>query len=143
MSELRPEITSQAEGTGKRRAMMITSVLAAVVAAGLASICCVGPLLIALVGIGSAGFTASVDPYRPYLIAVTLGLLAVGFYMIYRPRRAGAGGAADPCGEHCERPRFRRISRISLWAATALILLLLTFPYYEKLVEPYLVKWLL
>lgn len=140
MSELRPEIAPPQEAKGKRRAVMITSVLAAVVAAGLASICCVGPLLIALVGIGSASFTASVDPYRPYLIAVTLGLLAVGFYMIYRPRRAGA---ADPCGDHCERPRFRRISRISLWAATALIVLLLTFPYYEKLIEPYLVKWLL
>jgi mercuric ion transport protein len=129
-------------GTGRRRAFQIGTVVAAIGAAALASICCVGPIFIAIAGVGSYGFVARMDAYRPLFILVTLGLLAAGFYLSYGRRRAGAGGATA-CGEDCARPRLRRAGRIALWASAVLVLALLAFPYFAPWVEPYLARMLL
>jgi len=138
------ESTRTASGTGGRRAFQIGTVVAAVGAAALASICCVGPIFIALAGVGSYGFVARMDAYRPLFILLTLGLLAAGFYLTYGRRRARAGGAsADACGDDCARPRLRRAGRIALWASAVLVLALLVFPYFAPYVEPYLAELLL
>ena len=135
------ESTRTASGTGGRRAFQIGTVVAAVGAAGLASICCVGPIFIAVAGVGSYGFVARMDAYRPLFILLTLGLLAAGFYLTYGRRRARA--MAEACGDDCARPRLRRAGRIALWASAVLVLALLVFPYFAPYVEPYLAEMLL
>jgi mercuric ion transport protein len=105
------------------------SIGGAVLAAIAASSCCLGPLLLAALGIGGAGATAALGAYRPYLLAGTAALLGAGFYFTYRKPRVAAG---DACG--CERPRANRAGRVGLWLATVVVVLVAAAP-------PLLAKW--
>ena len=51
----------------------------------LASVCCIGPLVLALLGISGAAFAQRFEPLRPYLLIATYALLAGAFYSTYRP----------------------------------------------------------
>jgi mercuric ion transport protein len=111
------------------RATLATSA-GSVLAAFLASACCVGPLVLALLGLGGAGFLVKFEPYRPYFIALTFTLLGSGFYLTYRgprvaPATADAGGPACDCPA----PRTNRAGRVMLWVATVLVTGFLVFPY--------------
>jgi len=88
----------------------VFSQVGAVIAAFLASLCCIGPLIIGLIGIGSAGAFAAVAAYRPYFFGLTLLFLGYSFYQIYG------------------RQRGNRRTRIVLWSITALTVILLAFP---------------
>jgi copper chaperone CopZ len=61
--------------------------------------------------------------YRPYLLAGTAGLLGLGCFFTYRKR---AETRTDGCG--CERPRAKSASRIALWIATVLVVLVAAAP---------------
>lgn len=92
----------------------------AVLAALAASSCCVGPLILAALGIGGAGAFAALGAYRTYILAVTAVMLAGGFYLTYRkPRAVTAGG--DACGCEQPRPKAGRAGKIGLWVATAVV----------------------
>lgn len=94
-------------------------------AAGLlASACCIGPLILGAIGLGSLGFGAWLAPARPWFLALTGLLLAIGFFLAYRPVRAGA---CEP-GQACEMPKSRRPQRIMLWAVTLVAAALATYP---------------
>jgi mercuric ion transport protein len=69
----------------------------------LASVCCIGPLVFALLGISGAAFAQRFEPLRPYFLVATYALLAGAIYSTYRP-------AAKECGpgEACEMPRANR-----------------------------------
>lgn len=101
----------------------------AVGAALTASVCCVGPLVLALLGLGGAGLLVKMEPYRPAMIAVTAAFLAVGFWLTYRKPTPAVGPECD-----CEKPAVNRAGRIGLWLVTALVAALLAFPY----LTPYL-----
>ena len=103
------------------------SVAGAVVSAFLASLCCLGPLVFAVLGIGGAGLLVKFEPYRPYFTVLTLGLLGAGFYFTYRPRRVAA--VADEPACDCPHPTSNRLGRIILWMATVLVVGFLSFPY--------------
>ncbi len=60
----------------KDKAFVGASLLAAVVA----SFCCILPLVLAVGGFAVIGASAFFASLRPYLLAATFGLLAVGFY---------------------------------------------------------------
>jgi len=108
------------------------SVGGAIVAAFAASLCCLGPLLFAALGLGGAGLLVEFESYRPYFAALTLVLLAAGFYFTYRrPRPVPATAAAGPACD-CELPRANRFGRVLLWVATAVVAGLLGFPYLAQ-----------
>ncbi len=88
----------------------IFSQIGAVISAFLASLCCIGPLIVGLFGIGSAGAFAAVDAYRPYLLGAALLFLGYAFYQIYG------------------RKRGNRRTRTVLWIITGLTGVLLAFP---------------
>lgn len=96
----------------------------------LASLCCVGPLLFALTGLGGAGLLFELEPYRLYFIAVTALLLGAGFYFTYRSPRAGD---SEP-GCACPAPTANRAGEVMLWVVTVLVAAFLSFPY----LAPYL-----
>jgi mercuric ion transport protein len=98
----------------------------AVVAGIAASTCCLGPLVLAVLGVGGSATALAFEPYRPWLLALTGLLLGGAFYLTYR-RPAGECG---PDGA-CEVPRAGRAGKAFLWIATVLIVLAVTFPYYS------------
>lgn len=111
------------------RAMVATSA-GSVLAAFLASACCVGPLVFALLGLGGAGLLVKFEPYRPYFIALTAALLGTGFYLTYRrPRLAPVKVSANGPACDCPAPRTNRFGRVMLWVATVLVGGFLVFPY--------------
>jgi copper chaperone CopZ len=101
------------------------SVLASSLVAGLlASICCIGPLVLGAAGLGSLGLAGALAPLRPWFLGLTAALIAVGFYLAYRPQRA------ESCapGEMCAQPTSRRNQRLALWFVTVLAVALASYP---------------
>jgi mercuric ion transport protein len=97
-------------------------------AAGLAaSACCLGPLALAVVGIGGAASALALAPYRPYLLVLTAAFLGLAFFLTYRRSR----GACSP-GASCEMPRANRMGKLLLWLVTLVVVLAAVFPYYSR-----------
>ena len=101
------------------------AVVASVVVAAAASVCCIGPVVAAVLGAGALGAaSARFEPYRPWLLGVTMILLGVGFVSAYRRE--------PECADKTCAPSSRRTAKIALWTAVVLVILLATFPYYMK-----------
>lgn len=98
----------------------------AILAAIGASVCCVVPLALVLLGISGAWIAnlTALDAWRPWFSAVTSLCLAVAFWNLYGPRaRCRADGG-------CAVPRVLQRRRRWLWSVTIVTGLLLLFPYY-------------
>ena len=98
----------------------------AIAAALAASACCLGPLILAMIGLGGAGAALALQPYRPYLLMLTGVLLGGAFYTTYRR----PVGDCRP-GDSCAMPAAGRAGKVMLWVATVFIVLAVTFPYYS------------
>ncbi len=124
---------SSGDTGGSRRGLVAT--VGAVGAAFLASLCCIGPLVFVFFGVG-AGLASTFEPLRPVFTTATVALLALGFYTVYgrRPATSSVAGSGSSCDldANCRRPRRRR-DQVLLWIATALAIVLLTFPQWSKL----------
>lgn len=98
----------------------------AVITAVVASACCIGPLLLALVGVGGAwasGFH-SLERFRPMFTLVALGLLVLALFRYYRNFTAG-----DCCATDCDAPRTSRFRPGGMLLVVLLCAGLLAFPY--------------
>ncbi len=109
------------ETTGKSVWLNIGTVLAALGA----SLCCIVPVAVALLGVGSAALGAKLEPLRPYFVGLTVLLLAVAFYQAYKPKQVECAP-----GESCAVPASQKRHRIALWIIAVAALALVTFPYY-------------
>lgn len=103
------------------------SLAGSVAAAIAASACCVGPLVFALLGLGGAGALVALEPYRPFLMALTFVFLGLGFYLTFRRSPGPVSAEGDDCG--CEMPATNRTGKRLLWFSTGLVTLALLFPY--------------
>lgn len=93
-----------------------------------ASLCCILPVAVAVLGVGSAALGAQLEPLRPYFLGLTIAFLSLAFFQAYKPQKCAPG-------EVCAVPESRRRYRIMLWIVAILAIVLVTFPYY--------VAWLL
>ena len=109
---------------GRSRTLSGLTVVGAVVSGFLASVCCIGPLVLAMLGIGGAGLLARFEVYRPIFTAATLALLGAGFWLAYRKPKLVEG---DGCG--CEYPKASRVGRALLWGATVVAIIFWASPY--------------
>lgn len=100
-------------------------VLAALASAGLASVCCLGPLIVAGLGLGSLGLAAGLTRYRPFFLAVTGVVLAVAFYLAYRKRSVNCADGS------CELRSGSRAMKAAVWTAAALAAATATFPSWS------------
>jgi len=87
----------------------------AALVAFLGTLCCAGPAVIAVLGAGGALAAARLEPYRPYFLALSAVLLAVGFWRAYAPARLVSTGAACKI-------RTGRTVRTVLWLAALIML---------------------
>lgn len=101
-----------------------SSLIAGVFAAIGASVCCVGPLLLLSLGIGGAWVRSltTFEPFRPYLIPVTLVFLAITYHRLYLTPQV-----CEP-GKKCADPLVRKRQRIIFWTSSVLIIGLLAVP---------------
>jgi len=90
----------------------------------LASVCCLGPLVLVLLGVGGAWVSGlgALYPFKPYLLAATAAFLAWSGYMLYRPKKACAIGSL------CANPRLMRVQRIAFWAVAASVTVIVLLP---------------
>ena len=102
-------MTAQENGTEQKSGR--GALMAGGVSAVLASTCCLGPLLLVMLGFSGAwiGRLRVLEPYSPYFIAVALVAMVFAYRRIYRPTQA-----CKP-GEVCAIPRVRIAYKILLW----------------------------
>ena len=102
-------------------AALFTGGLAAI----LASTCCLGPLLLVMLGFSGAwiGKLRGMEPYRHYFIAAALVAMFLAYRHIYHPLKE-----CKP-GEVCSIPQVRVSYKIIFWVVVALILVALVYPY--------------
>ncbi len=98
----------------------------AVVTALLASVCCVVPFVLVMLGVSGAwiGNLRAFEPYKPIFILFTIGFLIAGFYSTYRKPKE----SCEP-GSLCAVPQTRKVQKIMLWIATVVVAVLLALPY--------------
>lgn len=95
------------------------------VAAILASTCCLGPLVLVMLGVSGAWISnlTVLEPYRPIFIGTALIALFLAYRRIFR--------AAPSCkpGEVCAVPQVRTAYKMIFWGVAALVVIALAFPY--------------
>lgn len=126
--QLLESLVDAGQSAGKKQGLVAAG---GVLAALAASSCCLLPLLLFSLGAGGAwiGRLTALAPYQPIFIALTVGFLAYGYWLVYRGPRAAC---AD--GEACARPLPNRLVVAGLWLATVLVLAAIAFPYIAPLI---------
>lgn len=94
-----------------------------VTAAVIASLCCIGPVLVVFLGVGSIAAFSVFEIYRPYLIGLTVALIGVTFFLTYRTREVKCEDGT------CKMESASRWAKIGVWTVTILAGLAVGFPY--------------
>lgn len=102
-----------------------------IITATAASLCCITPVLALIAGTSSIASTFSwIEPFRPYLITLTILVLAVAWYQKLKPKKQEID-----CDCEDEKPKFINSKKflllVSLFAG-----LMLAFPYYNQIFYP-------
>lgn len=126
-SAVKLDTPAKADTDGMSRATLAGGFLAAI----LASLCCLGPLVLVTVGVSGAWISnlTLLEPYRPASIGVALVFMALAWRRIYR---APAAAVCEP-GTLCALPQTNRTYRVMFWIVSALVLVALVFPYVAPL----------
>ena len=95
------------------------------IAAVLASTCCLGPLVLVVLGFSGAwiGNLTVLEPYRPALIGLALVALFFAYRRIFRPAQA-----CRP-GDVCALTQVKATYKMIFWGVSALVVIALAFPY--------------
>jgi len=99
------------------------STIGSLATAVVASLCCLGPAVVALIGAGSIGAFSAFETYRPYFIGLTAILLGVAFYMTYRKREVKCEDGS------CKIQGAGKWNKIGVWTAAFIAALAISYPY--------------
>lgn len=114
----------------KQQSLTKAGLAASVFAALGASICCIGPIAAAFLGLTSLGALVRAEKFRPLFAGVSFIFLAGAFFLTYRTRPADACQPGSVCATHPT--TVGRINRVVLWVVTAIVLIVLTFPTWSN-----------
>jgi copper chaperone CopZ/F0F1-type ATP synthase membrane subunit c/vacuolar-type H+-ATPase subunit K len=96
-----------------------------------ASICCITPVLAVIAGTSGIASTFSwIEPFRTYLIVMTILVLAFAWYQKLKPQKE-----VDCECETNEKPKFIQ-SKKFLGIVTVFAIVMLAFPYYSGIFYP-------
>jgi len=109
-----------------KRIITVGSILSAFAA----SLCCIGPLIFAVAGLGVFGAATFFASLRPYLLAGAAALLAVGFYFTYRPQKVICEDGT------CKTVKAGKGSKTSLWTAAIAVVAFAFSPYFTGYLFP-------
>ena len=101
-----------------------------VITAIAASLCCVTPLLALVAGGGIVSDFSWIDPFRPYLIGLTVLLIGLAWYQKIKPRKI------DEC--ICDATKKQKFiqTKSFLGIVTVFAALAIAFPYYAQMFYP-------
>lgn len=101
-----------------------------VIAAIAASLCCIGPLVLVMLGVGGAWVAnlAVLEQFRPYFLGAAIIALFFAWKKIYR-----VPAAACTPGSLCAMPQTNRLYKVLFWMVAVLVVLALIFPYLAPL----------
>lgn len=119
--------------SGNLKEKSLWGLFGAIASALIASICCLGLLVLLALGITGAwiGNLTALAPYRPIFVIVTMGFLGLAFYGVYRRPKVETCPIEGPCAT----PGRKRRLKMILWIVTILILGLIVFPYFVAYVH--------
>lgn len=104
--------------------LVVTSILAAITA----SLCCIPPVLALIAGTSGVASTFSwIEPFRPYLIGLTVLVLIFAWYQKLKLKKQEID-----CDCEDDKPRFIQ-SKKFLFLVTIFAGLMLAFPHYSHL----------
>ncbi|WP_276391489.1 mercuric transport protein MerTP [Eudoraea chungangensis] len=104
-----------------------------VITALAASLCCITPVLAFIAGTSGIASTFSfIEPFRPYLVGITILVLVFAWYQKLRPRTQEE---IDCACEEDEKPSFWQ-SKKFLALVTLFATVMLAFPYYAQIFYP-------
>jgi len=89
----------------------------------IASLCCIGPVVLAALGLGGVGFIVGLEAYRPFFIGFTIAVLGLSFYLTYRKKEVACEDGS------CKVETGSKNSKLLLWSITALAAFFIAFPY--------------
>jgi mercuric ion transport protein len=96
-----------------------------------ASLCCITPVLALIAGTSGIASTFSwIEPFRLYLIVMTILVLAFAWYQKLKPQKE-----IDCECETTKKPKFIQ-SKKFLGIVTVFSIVMLAFPYYSKIFYP-------
>ena len=103
----------------------VYSLIAGAVAAILASACCLGPLVLVLLGFGGAWMSSLqvLEPYRPLTLGIAVVFLVLAYRKLWQPV-----AVCEP-STLCAVPRTQRLYKSLFWLVALLVLTSLGFPY--------------
>jgi len=105
--------------------------IAGLLTATIASLCCITPVLALFSGATGIASTFSwLEPYRPYLIGLTVAVLAFAWYQKLKPKEADVDCACEE-----DKSSFWQ-TKTFLAIVTALAVLLMAFPKYAHIFYP-------
>jgi mercuric ion transport protein len=95
-----------------------------------ASLCCVGPLILLLLGLGGAwvGDLTALEPYRPIFIGIAVVALVIAYLRIFRAK----GELSCDEGKVCEQ---LKVNRLYKWLFLGVVVVVLT-----SIMSPYLIS---
>ncbi len=123
--------------TSRQANLSSKSASAGLFAAIVASLCCITPVFSLLAGIGGIAATFSwMEPFRPYLIALTIGILGFAWYQkLLFVGRHGKSRTTEEIECECESTSFWQ-SKKFLGMVTVFATLMLAFPGYSHIFYP-------
>jgi mercuric ion transport protein len=120
-----------------RKTVITAASTGGLITAFLASICCIGPVVFAALGVGvgatglladTAGVLKGLLPYRPLFIGLAMVLLGCSFYFAYRRPLVG-----DASCQACMSASGVSPNRWLLWIIAGLAVALVLAPYWLEL----------
>ena len=103
-----------------------TTLGGSILAAISAGLCCVGPLVAALLGAGGFAAASAFARWRPLFLVLTFALLALSWYLTYRKPKESC--ATDGEGATCPTRPAGRWNKIVLGIATVVAIAFAAFP---------------
>jgi mercuric ion transport protein len=104
-----------------------TFTIGSVVAAILASICCIGPLVILALGLSGAGWIPALTKFRPLFIVIAILLLARVWWVVLKEGKC--------CEIEGRKTRSVSKDKIMLLVITFIVATLLAFPYILGIIQ--------
>ena len=95
----------------------------------LSTVCCIVPLLLLMLGIGGSWMSnlTALEPYKPFIIAISISLLGFAYWQIFLKKECCEEGKI------CALPENKFKYKIIFWVASLIILSSASISYWAPL----------